>query len=41
MRGDKPMPTELKVLRMTAKKAEKLARKITPTPGPLIDPPDL
>src|SRR5262245_34177649 len=40
MRGDKPMPTELKVLRMTAKKAEKLIRKITPTPGPLIDPPD-
>jgi P27 family predicted phage terminase small subunit len=40
MRGDKPMPTELKVLRMTAKKAEKLARKITPTPGPLIDAPD-
>jgi len=40
MRGDKPMPTELKLLRMTGKKAEKLARKITPTPGPLIDPPD-
>jgi len=34
------MPTELKVLRMTSKKAEKLARKITPTPGPLIEPPD-
>jgi P27 family predicted phage terminase small subunit len=40
MRGDKPMPTELKVLRMTAKKAEKLVRKITPTPGPLIEPPE-
>src|SRR6516162_7176892 len=34
------MPTELKVLRMTAKKAEKLARKITPTPGPLVEPPE-
>jgi P27 family predicted phage terminase small subunit len=40
MRGDKPMPTELKILRMTAKKAQELARKITPTPGPLIEPPD-
>lgn len=40
MRGDKPLPTELKVLRMTSKKAEKLIRKITPTPAPLIDPPD-
>ena len=40
MRGDKPRPTELKVLRMTAKKAAELVRKITPTPGPLIDPPD-
>jgi P27 family predicted phage terminase small subunit len=34
------MPTELKVLRMTGKKAEKLINRITPTPGPLIDPPD-
>jgi P27 family predicted phage terminase small subunit len=34
------MPTELRVLRMSAKKAEKLAKKITPTPGPLVDPPD-
>ena len=25
---------------MTAKKAEKLVRKIAPTPWPLIDPPD-
>jgi hypothetical protein len=40
VRGDKPMPTELKVLRMTAKKADKLIRKITPTRGPLIDPPN-
>jgi P27 family predicted phage terminase small subunit len=40
MRGDKPVPTELKVLRMTAKKAEKLTRKITPTPGLLIEPPN-
>jgi P27 family predicted phage terminase small subunit len=40
MRGDKPQPTELKILRMTSKKAEKLIRKITPTPGPLIEPPD-
>ena len=40
MRGDKPMPTELKVLRMNSKKAAELTRKITPTPGPLIEPPD-
>jgi hypothetical protein len=40
MRGDKPMPTELKVLRMTAKKADKLIWKITPSQGPLIDPPN-
>jgi P27 family predicted phage terminase small subunit len=39
MRGDKPKPAELKILRMTAAKAEKLARTITPTPGPLLDPP--
>jgi P27 family predicted phage terminase small subunit len=40
MRGDKPKPTALKILRMTAKKAEKLIGKITPTPGPLVEPPD-
>ena len=40
MRGDKPKPNELKILRMTGKKAERLARKITPTPGPLIEPPE-
>jgi len=40
MRGEKPKPTELKILRMTAKKAEKLIRKITPTPGPLLDAPE-
>jgi P27 family predicted phage terminase small subunit len=38
--GDKPKPTELKILRMTGKKAEKLIAKITPTPGPLVEPPD-
>ena len=40
MRGDKPRPNEIKILRTTGKKAEKLARKITPTPGPLNEPPE-
>lgn len=40
MRGDKPKPPELKILRMTAKKAEKLLAKRTPTPGLLTDPPE-
>jgi P27 family predicted phage terminase small subunit len=40
MRGDKPKPAALKILRMTAKKAEKLIGKVTPTPGPLVEPPD-
>jgi P27 family predicted phage terminase small subunit len=40
MRGDKAQPAELKILRMTAKKAQALVAKTTPTPGPLLDPPD-
>jgi len=40
MRGRKTIPTNLKVLRITAKKAEKLMRKVTATPGPLVDPPE-
>ena len=40
MRGDKPQPTELKVLRMTARNAQAQLAKITPTPGPLLDAPE-
>src|SRR5215831_9373050 len=40
MRGEKPMPIELKVLRMTAHKAKKLLDRASPTPGPLSDPPE-
>jgi len=40
MKGDKPQPTELKILRMTSAKAKKLIAKITPTPGPLEEAPD-
>lgn len=40
MRGDKKTPTALRVLRMTSKKAEALLKTVTPTPGPLVDPPD-
>ena len=40
MTGRHAKPTELKVLRMTAKEAEKLVKKQTPAPGPLLDPPD-
>ena len=40
MKGSKFVPTELKLLRMTAKKAEQLTKKITPTSGPLEEAPD-
>jgi hypothetical protein len=40
IRGDKPVPSELEILRMPANKADKLIRKITPTQGSLIDPPN-
>jgi P27 family predicted phage terminase small subunit len=40
MPGRKKKPVELKILRMTAKRAEKLIQKRTPTPGPLVEPPD-
>ena len=40
MKGDKPTPTNIKILRLTGKKAEKLLKKQTPTPGALIEPPD-
>lgn len=33
-------PTELKILRMGSKQAERLVRKITPTSGPIADPPE-
>jgi P27 family predicted phage terminase small subunit len=36
----KKKPFDLKVLRMTAKSAEKLLAKKTPTPGALSEPPD-
>jgi P27 family predicted phage terminase small subunit len=36
----KKKPVELKILRMTGKKAEKLIARRTPTPGPLADPPE-
>lgn len=39
MAGRKFKPPELKILRMTSKKAEKLVKKITPTPGPLVEAP--
>lgn len=40
MTGRKRKPTPLKILSMTSKRAEKLVKKITPTPGPLVDPPE-
>jgi len=40
MTGRKAKPTQLKILRMTAKRAEKLVKKMTPAPGPLIEAPD-
>src|SRR5262245_14903681 len=40
MKGRKPKPPALKILRMTAQKAAKLIRKETPTPGHLEDAPD-
>jgi P27 family predicted phage terminase small subunit len=40
MTGRKAKPVELKILRMTAKKADKLVRRMTPVAGPLIDAPD-
>lgn len=39
MTGRKAKPAALKVLRMTARRAEKLTKKITPTPGPLLEAP--
>jgi P27 family predicted phage terminase small subunit len=38
--GDKKKPIALRVLRMNGKKAEKLVKKITPTPGALAEPPE-
>lgn len=40
MPGPHTKPVELKILRMGSKRAEKLVRKITPTPGPLDEAPD-
>ena len=40
MQGRKRTPTDLKVLRMGAKKAEQLLARKTPTPGPLTEAPD-
>lgn len=40
MTGRKRKPTPLKILSMTSKRAEKLVKRITPTAGPLVDPPD-
>jgi len=40
MRGRKKTPTNLKVLRLTGKRAEKLLAKQTPTPGALAEAPD-
>src|SRR5262245_22521310 len=40
MTGRKAKPTQLKILRMTGKRAENLVKKITPAPGPLLDPPE-
>jgi P27 family predicted phage terminase small subunit len=39
MRGDKTQPLGIKILRMKAKDAEKVKAKMTPTPGPLVEPP--
>jgi P27 family predicted phage terminase small subunit len=36
----KPTPTPIKILRAGAKQAEKLKKKIIPTPGDLFEPPD-
>lgn len=38
--GPHMKPTELKILRMGSRQAERLVRKITPTPGPLDEAPD-
>lgn len=40
MTGRKAKPTQLKILRMTGTRAEKLLKKQTPAPGPLIEAPD-
>ena len=38
--GTKNTPIEIRALRMTEKRAEKLIKGITPTPGPLVEPPE-
>ncbi len=40
MRGDKPMPTALKILRSTAKRAEKLHKRQIETPGAINEAPE-
>jgi P27 family predicted phage terminase small subunit len=40
MMGRPNIPTELKLLRSTSKKAKRLVQKMSPAPGPLEEPPD-
>jgi phage terminase small subunit len=40
MPGRQQKPVALKILRMSSGKAAKLLRGVSPTPGPLVDPPD-